>query len=46
MQVNDPITHTGKDDFWEKDYAGFFEDSWHATSKLTVNMGLRYDASF
>jgi hypothetical protein len=43
VQVNDPITHLGKDDFWEKDFAGFFEDSWHATSKLTVNMGLRYD---
>lgn len=42
-QVNDPITHVGKDDFFEKDYAGFFEDSWHATSKLTVNAGLRYD---
>ena len=43
VQVNDPITHVGKDDFWEKDYSGFFEDSWHATPKLTVNMGLRYD---
>ena len=28
VQVNDPITHVGKDDFWEKDYSGFFEDSW------------------
>ncbi len=43
VQVNDPITHVGKDDFFEKDYSGFFEDSWHATPKLTVNMGLRYD---
>jgi len=43
VQVDDPITHVGKDDFWEKDAAGFFEDSWHATPKLTVNMGLRYD---
>ena len=25
------------------DYSGFFEDSWRATSKLTVNMGLRYE---
>ncbi len=25
------------------DYSGFFEDSWRVTSKLTVNMGLRYE---
>jgi len=42
-QVNDPITHVGKDDFYDNDFAGFFEDSWKANSKLTVNMGLRYD---
>ena len=24
-------------------YAGFFEDSWRFTSKLTLNLGLRYD---
>jgi hypothetical protein len=43
-QVNDPITHTGKDDFYDKDYSAFFEDNWKLTPKLTVNMGLRYDA--
>jgi hypothetical protein len=43
VQVNDPITHVGKDDFWEHDYSGFVEDSWRATRKLTVNMGVRYD---
>ncbi len=42
-QVNDPVTHVGKDDFNDNDYAGFFEDNWKATPKLTVNMGLRYD---
>ena len=42
-QVNDPITHVGKDDFYNNDVAGFFEDSWKASSKLTLNMGLRYD---
>ena len=42
-QVNDPVTHVGKDDFYDKDYAGFFEDSWKANSRLTLNMGLRYD---
>ena len=44
-QVNDPITHVGKDDFYNNDYAAFFEDSWKASSKLTINMGLRYDVS-
>ena len=42
-QVNDPVTHVGKDDFHNNDVAGFFEDSWKANSKLTVNLGLRYD---
>lgn len=43
VQVNDPVTHVGKDDFYNNDYAGFFEDSWKANSRLTLNMGLRYD---
>jgi Carboxypeptidase regulatory-like domain/TonB dependent receptor len=29
--------------FTEWDFSGFFEDSWRATQKLTVNMGLRYE---
>ncbi len=42
-QVNDPITHVGKDDFYNNDVSAFFEDSWKATSKLTINAGLRWD---
>jgi outer membrane receptor protein involved in Fe transport len=42
-QVDDPVTHVGKDDFWEKDAAGFVEDSWKASSRLTINAGIRYD---
>lgn len=42
-QVVDPITGTGKDDFYNNDYAGFFEDNWKATPKLTFNLGVRYD---
>lgn len=42
-QVNDPITHVGKDDFYNNDVAGFFEDSWKATSHLTLNLGMRWD---
>src|ERR1017187_9373565 len=44
-QVNDPITHVGKDDFYDNDYAAFVEDSWKANSKLTLNLGLRYDVT-
>jgi hypothetical protein len=44
-QVNDPVTGVGKDDFYNNDYAVFFQDSWKATSKLTLNLGLRYDVS-
>jgi hypothetical protein len=45
VQVDDPITHVGKDDFYNNDYAAFFEDSWKASSRLTLNLGLRYDVS-
>lgn len=43
VQVTDPLTGVGKDDFYNNDFAGFFEDSWKATNKLTLNMGLRWD---
>jgi len=42
-QVNDPITHVGADDFWNKNLAGFAEDSWQVLHNLTLNVGLRYD---
>jgi len=29
--------------FSQWNFSGFFEDSWRATKKLTVNMGLRYE---
>ena len=29
--------------FREWDLSGFFEDSWRATSRLTLNLGLRYE---
>jgi Carboxypeptidase regulatory-like domain/TonB dependent receptor len=36
--------HTDSDrNFREIDYAPYFEDDWKATSKLTVNLGIRYD---
>lgn len=42
-QVTDPITGIGKDDFYNNDVAGFFEDNWKVSSKLTLNLGVRYD---
>ena len=35
QQVNDPITHIGADDFWNKDLAGFVEDTWKITNAFT-----------
>ncbi|HLJ46891.1 MAG TPA: TonB-dependent receptor [Bryobacteraceae bacterium] len=43
VQVNDPITHVGKDDFYDNDFDAFFEDTWKVTPKLTLNLGVRYD---
>jgi len=45
VQVNDPVTHVGKDDFYNNDYALFAEDSWKARSNLTINYGVRWDLS-
>ena len=42
-QVVDPITGTGKDDFWDRTYAGYVQDSWKVRSNLLLNMGLRYE---
>jgi hypothetical protein len=43
VQVTDPVTGVGKDDFYNNDFAAFFEDSWKARPNLTINVGLRYD---
>ena len=43
VQVNDPVTGVGKDDFYDNDFAGFFEDGWKARKNLTLNLGVRYD---
>ena len=42
-QATDPITHVGKDDFWDKDAAAFAEDSWRIRPNLTLNLGVRYE---
>ncbi|WP_263417300.1 TonB-dependent receptor [Terriglobus albidus] len=43
IQVNDPITHVGADDFWIKHIAGFAEDQWKIRSDFTFTAGVRYD---
>jgi len=45
VQVNDPVTGVGRDDFYNNDYALFAEDSWKARPNLTVTYGLRWDMS-
>jgi len=42
-QVNDPITHTGKDDFYNNDLGAYIEDTWKVRPSLTLNLGVRYD---
>ena len=42
-QTNDPITHVGADDFWNKDLDIFLEDDWKITPKLLLSLGARYD---
>ena len=42
-QVNDPITHVGKDDFYDNDFGVYLEDSWKLKPRLTLNLGVRYD---
>ena len=41
--VNTAPGTQGKDDFWMKMFDGFAEDQWKMSSKLTVNLGVRYD---
>ena len=43
VQVTDPITGTGRDDFYDNDFAGFVEDTWRLRSNLTFNLGVRYE---
>jgi len=45
VQVNDPVTGVGRDDFYNNDYALFAEDSWKARRNLTITYGLRWDLS-
>ncbi len=42
-QVNDPITHIGKDDFYDNDLGLYLEDTWKLRPSLTLNLGVRYD---
>jgi hypothetical protein len=43
VQVTDPVTGVGKDDFYDNDVAGFVEDTWKVKPNVTLNLGVRYD---
>ena len=43
VQVTDPVTGVGRDDFYNTDVSGFFEDSWKARKGMTLNLGIRYE---
>src|SRR5258708_3854995 len=43
VQVTDPVTGVGKDDFYNTDVSGFLEDSWKVNRKLTLNLVVRYE---
>ncbi|HET7104727.1 MAG TPA: carboxypeptidase regulatory-like domain-containing protein [Terracidiphilus sp.] len=42
-QVNDPITHVGKDDVWQKVIGAFVDERYKVSSNFQLSMGLRYD---
>ncbi len=42
-QVTDPLTGSGRDDFWNKNLDIFAEDNWKITPKLLLSLGARYD---
>ena len=42
-QTNDPITHVGADDFWNKNLDIFAQDDWKITPTLLLSLGARYD---
>ena len=43
QQAEDPFDQTGKDEFPDDDYAGYFQDTWKARPNLTIDLGMRYD---
>src|SRR6266568_932761 len=42
-QVNDPITHVGKDDAWQKILGAFVDERFKVSPTFQISAGLRYD---
>ena len=42
-QVNDPITHVGKDDAWQKILGAFVDERFKVSQNFQISAGVRYD---
>jgi len=42
-QVNDPITHVGKDDAWQKILGAFVDERFKVSPTFQISAGVRYD---